>query len=78
MKAILTSMKKLQPETKTGQTDPLHDVPPQAANTPPPTLPPPPPAPPQVLTDSWGGGCRIRTSCTPPPGVFAGPSSFFI
>ena len=41
---------------------------------PPPPSPadPPPPAPTaplQVLTDSGGGGCRIRTSCSRPPGV---------
>ena len=39
------------------------------ADPPPPSRPtPPPPPPPQVLTDSWGG-CRIRTSCSRPPGL---------
>ena len=43
----------------------------QAANTSPPTLPPTPP-PPQVLTDRWRR-CRIRTSCSCPPGVVPPP-----
>ena len=46
--------------------------PPQGPQLP---IPPPPPSPPpQVLTDSWGGGCRIRTSCSRPPSRDRGPN----
>ena len=41
---------------------PMAEIPPHT-----PSRPPPPTTTFRVLTDSWGGGCRIRTGCGRPP-----------
>ena len=60
------------PQTHTPPCGSRAAPPPRPSCQYPPPLPADPPPrpnspPPQVLADSWGGGCRIRTGCVRPP-----------